>query len=288
MSTPVYTKIDKVDSRRGYQYTYTDGHRVSTFVRYPNESDSVYEARFQSRMSDARSRNARATTKADRRYESNVRGAERLNRNKDVVMSVLSDVANSTPFSGDEVVKAAEEQRQEKLNKWHDIKTGMDAGMTAAEALAAGYGVIRGLAHVRRSLARAATRSSGQPVTRAAMDNLATWNRRVDAIDKPQVLMNGVGGVADAYQWITANNSFDSWENGLETGSNAAGVIGGMNWFRNLPFARRIGNSLDAILDGLGYSAATWDVIKNLPPLSGALDNIRDQTVKRSLENAGK
>lgn len=226
---------------------------------------------------------------AEERYTRNVKAAEELNRRKGVVMSTLSNIADSVPFTGNQVVQAANEQRQEKLDKVHELKTGLDATMTAAEFMAAGYGITRGLAHLRRALAKKATQSAGQTVSREAMINLAKWNKRVAQIDKPQVLMNGVGGIADAYQWATANNSFDAWENGLETGANAAGVVGGMNWFRNLPYLRRIGgNKIDAVLDGLGYGAAAWDVVKNLPPLSGALSNIRKQSRKRSLEEAGK
>jgi hypothetical protein len=164
----------------------------------------------------------------------------------------------------------------------------MDATMTAGELVAAGYGVLRGLTHFNRMLARQATQSTGQAVSREAMQNLLKWNGRVATVDKPQVLMNGIGGTADAYQWATADNSLDAWENGLETGANAAGVVGGMNWFRDLPYLRRIGGEkIDAILDGLGYGAAAWDVVKNLPPLSGALEGIREQTINNEQKALG-
>jgi hypothetical protein len=38
---------------------------------------------------------------------------------------------------------------------------------------------------------------------------------------------------------------------------------------------------MDAILDGLGYGAAAWDIVKHLPPLSGALENIRQQSINK-------
>jgi len=218
---------------------------------------------------------------SDEVSERNERAAEELNRNKDFVMSSLSDIANSTPFTGSEVNKAIETQRQEKVDKWHDIRNGMDAAMTAAEMAAAGYGVWRGLTHFNRMLAKRATQSSGQAVSREAMQNLLKWNRRVDAVDKPQVWMNGIGGTADGYQWFNAGNSFDAWENGLETGANAAGVVGGMNWFRDLPIYTRFGNKIDNVLDGLGYGAAAWDVVKNLPPLSSTLEKAREQSIKQ-------
>ena len=223
---------------------------------------------------------------ADKNYrQRNPNGGEadpNLQRSAGVVMSALSDIANSVPFTGSEVAEAAEAQRQEKINKAHELKLGLDATMTAAELLAAGYGVTRGLTHLNRYMARQATQSTGQAISRDAMRNLAKWNRRVAQIDKPQVLMNGIGGTVDAYQWYTADNSFDAWENGLETGANAAGVVGGMNWFRDLPYLRRIGgDKIDAVLDGMGYSAATWDIVKNLPPLSTALESAREESKRK-------
>ena len=216
---------------------------------------------------------------AEEKVKRNAEAAEELNRRKGVVMSALSDIANSVPVTGSEIAEAAEAQRQEKLDKTHELKMGLDATMTAAELLAAGYGVARGLTHLNRFMAKQATQSTGQAISRDAMRNLAKWDRRVARIDKPQVLMNGIGGTADAYQWYTADNNFDAWENGLETGANAAGAIGGMNWFRNLPYLRRIGgDKIDAVLDGLGYGAAAWDIVKNIPPLSTALENEREES----------
>lgn len=254
--------------------------RMPAHPKNRDKNPESYDAakRWQEEQQDRRQQNEeRNRTYAEEKAKRNEEAAEEFNRRKNVVMSALSNNASSTPFNGVQIKSAAEEQRQDKIDKWHTIRNGMDASMTAAEALAAGYGLIRGLTHFRRSLARAATQSSGQPVSREAMTNLLRWNNRVDKVDKPQVIMNTVGGVADGYQWVTANNSFDAWENGLETGANIGGVVGGMNWFRDLPFARRLGNKLDDVLDGLGYSAAIWDVIKNIPPLSGALNNIREQ-----------
>ena len=219
----------------------------------------------------------KAKAYGERRDERNARAAEELNRNKDVVMSALSDIADSVPFTGSEIRDAAESQRQEKVDKWRDIKKGIDASMTVAEIMAAGYGIARGLTHLKRYGAQRAFQNAGMNLTSREIQNLSKWNRRVTKIDKPQVLMNGIGGTADAYQWLTADNSFDAWENGLETGANTAGVVGGMNWFRNLPYLRRIGgDKIDAVLDGLGYGAAAWDVIKNVPPLSNQLDKARE------------
>lgn len=211
------------------------------------------------------------------RAKRNEEAATELNRRKDVVMSAMSDIANNIPFTGAEVKEAADNQRQEKLDRLHQTKNVIDATATVAEAAAAWYGILRGLTHLRRLGLRKATQSTGQAVSRQAMTDLANYNRLVQKVDAPQVYMNGLGGGADLYQWFTANNTFDKYENGIETGMNTAGVVGGTNWFKNLPALRAIGgNKIDAILDGMGYSAAAWDIIKNLPPLSYQLDKARE------------
>lgn len=221
---------------------------------------------------------------AEERAKRNAEAAKELNRRKDVVMSHLSDIAASTPFTGNEYMTAAEGQRQEKLDKWHDIKHGIDAAAVVGENIAAGYGVLRGLAHLRRLGLKAATRSTGNAISRDSMTRFSKWNRIVDKVDAPQATMNGIGATVDGYQWITADNGFDRWENALETGANTAGFVGGMNWFRNLPYLRRIGgDKIDNVLDGLGYGAATWDIVKQLPPLSSVLKNFRE--VSKQKEN---
>lgn len=226
------------------------------------------------------------TTKDDeywaKKNKQNEEAAKELNRSKGVIMSHLSDIATDTPFTGNEYIDTAESQRQQKINKWHDIRNGMEAAAVVGENIAAGYGILRGLAHLRRLSLRAATRSTGNAISREAMTNLSKWNRLVNKVDAPQATMNGIGATVDGYQWITADNRFDRWENALETGANTAGFVGGMNWFRNLPVLRRIGGeTIDNVLDGLGYGAATWDVVKQLPPLSGVLENFREQSKQK-------
>lgn len=219
---------------------------------------------------------------AEEQARRNEEAARELNRRKDVVMSNLSDIATSTPFTGNEYIDAANQQRQEKIDKWHDIRHGMEAAAVIGENVAAGYGVLRGLAHLRRLGLRAATRTTGNAVSRNTMTRLSKWNKIVNKIDAPQATMNGIGATVDGYQWITADNGFDRWENAIETGANTAGFVGGMNWFRNLPYLRRIGgNKIDNVLDGLGYGAATWDIVKQLPPLSGVLEHFREQSKQK-------
>lgn len=226
---------------------------------------------------------------ADNQYKANERAATEFNKRKDVVMSSLHSIASPNTFTGADVKQAAEEQRQKDIEQWHNIRNAYDAAATVGEQGAAGYGLYRGLTHLQRAAARRATQSAGQPVSREAMKHLAEMNKKVAKIDKGQAAANAVGGIVDGYQWASADNKFDATENAIETGANALGFVGGMNWFKNLPILRAIGgDKIDNILDAIGYSAAGWDVVKYFPPISTVLNNLRESTNKRNLETAGK
>lgn len=251
-------------------------NRVRAYPKKREKDSVAYDAAMQE-LENTRLRRQHnkqiAIQNAKDRDNKNIEGAKRFNENADIVMSHLSNMSNGVSISGNQIVQAAENQRQEKLDKWHDIQKGIDAAITAGEMTAAGYGILRGLTHFNRMLARHAAVNGNT----TAMTNLAKWNSRVDKVDKPQIIMNGIGGIADGYQWITADNKVDKYENGLETAANTAGVIGGTNWFRNLPTIRRFGNAIDTTLDGLGYGSAIWDAVKYLPPLSYYLDKGKQQ-----------
>ena len=45
--------------------------------------------------------------------------------------SALKESVKQVPFTGEEYQQAAESQRQDKVQKWHDIETGMEAALTA-------------------------------------------------------------------------------------------------------------------------------------------------------------
>lgn len=199
------------------------------------------------------------------------------------LVGALNESTNTPIFNGEEIKEAAEKQREEKLKKWEDYKLGLEATASAAELLSAGYGIIRGLTHLGKKGAQYALLSKN-PLFNTTPANYRKWKNIAETWDKPQIFMNTLGGLADGYQWITANNSYDAWENGIETGGNVAGVIGGTNWFRNQPFFGRYGDRIDNTLDIMGYGSAAWDVVKNLPPLSTVIDKSKsgEPTTKNS------
>lgn len=199
------------------------------------------------------------------------------------LVGALNESTNTPIFNGEEIKEAAEKQREEKLKKWEDYKLSLEATANAAELLSAGYGIIRGLAYLGKKGTQYALLSKN-PLFNTTPANYRKWKNIAETWDKPQIFMNTLGGLADGYQWITANNSYDAWENGIETGGNVAGVIGGTNWFRNQPFFGRYGDRIDNTLDIMGYGSAVWDVVKNLPPLSTVIDKSKsgEPTTKNS------
>lgn len=232
----------------------------------------------QAKKANAEARKSNNEKRYAKTLDSRSNNAARLNKQANVVMSALTNAANNRLFSADDVKTAAEEQRSKKLRKWHDYKIGIESALTTAELLAAGYGVGRGLLH----LGEYGANKTG----RTALAN--TLGNYINKVDKPQVIMNGLGTAADIGQLVTSDNTFDAVENSLEAGAGTAGIVGGTNWFRGRPFFGRYGNTIDNILDAAGYGAASWDIVKQLPPLSNTLNNIKDISKKRSLETGGK
>lgn len=92
------------------------------------ESKTKYQYDRQQRLVQIQLDEANA---AAQRAETNKAGAERANRNAGVVMQAMSRQSNETPLTAQEYQQAAESQRQDEIQKWHDIETGMEAALTA-------------------------------------------------------------------------------------------------------------------------------------------------------------
>lgn len=214
----------------------------------------------------------------EQKIQQNQQQADALNKQKEVVMYALEQQAKSIPFKGEEVKEAAEDQRQQKVEKAREMKRALEATLTAAELATATYGVARGLSHLQRW--RLLNHPNPNLSAGQNLNNYLKWDNIVNNMDRGQVAMSGIGAAVDGVQLLGSDNSFDTYENTIEGGMGLAGVIGGTNILRGMPFLGKFGlsgNKLDDIFDWAGYSAAGWDIVKNIPPLNTVLENLRKQ-----------
>lgn len=141
-----------------------------------------------------------------------------------------------------------------------DIKKGFDAAATLGEWGAAGYTI--GRLAVPRLLAN----------NTGVMGGVANFFTNSNA----QLGANAVGSLADGYQLLTADNKFDKYENGIELGGDVAGIIGGLDIVRNSNIFGRYSKPIDTTLDVTGLSAASWDILKNIPPFKHYYGKLMD------------
>lgn len=184
------------------------------------------------------------------------REAEEQRRQIALFQGALDQAAEGYTNLGPSYKEAQKIEEEERLKNWRDYKLGVDATMRAAELASAGYGVIRGAGHLFPSLSSLSTSRYFVPrVIGKAFTN----------VDYPQLLMNTVGGVADGYQLVTADNTFDKIDNGAESVFDTAGIVGATNVVRSTPFFGKYRNAIDTTLDAMGYTAAGWDLFKVTP-----------------------
>lgn len=154
----------------------------------------------------------------------------------------------------------ANEQMEKKQQQMHDIKKGFDAAATLGEWGAAGYTI------GRMTVPRLLSNNTG------VMGKLADFFTNSNA----QLGANAIGSLADGYQLLTADNKFDKYENGIELGGDTAGVIGGLDIVRNSNIFGRYSKPIDTALDVTGLSAASWDILKNIPPFKYYYGKLKD------------
>lgn len=232
----------------------------------------------------------------NKKIKQNEEAAAELNRKKDVVMNALDKQATEQVFTGNEYQDAAEAQRQDKIEKFHERESEFDKVLGALELGAAGYGLIRGASHIGQYLSRRFATSTGSPLSRNSLNWARRFSKLTQKVDVPQAVVSGVGTSVDGVEMLRADNNFDRYENAFEAGAGTAGFIGGLNVFRDMPgvkpIFRRYGNTIDTTLDALGYGAVGWDIAKRLPPLEDLLNRWREESLdakqRRSLENGGQ
>lgn len=167
---------------------------------------------------------------------------EYISNQLNIVQNSLNRNADSFKDLGKGYKKAQDTQETNTKDKWNTYKKGINAATTAAELLSATYMLGKG----------------------AKALNLLPNNRIINGIyqsDKGQVIANSLGTVADAYQLFNADTTKDKIENSIELPADVGGIIGGTNAVRNSRFFGRYGNSIDNVLDFMGYGAAGYDAI---------------------------
>lgn len=231
----------------GYTKTYIDSRgRGVTFPRIFNETDEQYEARYAERAAMSERNAAANKDRYERRRTANEAGAARLNGAINTVTNVMEEQAKATPFTGQEIQQAAEEQRQEKLDKWGDYKKGINATITAAELGLSGASLLGAYANWR-NWATAAN------ATKRGIANL---------LQKAQLPMQVGGTLIDGYQTYDAlqnNDNFNANYNGISAGLGVAGSVGASDMFLN---SRLHSPKIDRVLDTMGVIQNSGDFIK--------------------------
>jgi hypothetical protein len=241
----------------------TPNHTTFRIDEHPNDTDTHREQMARSRYGKPltfKSKKSKEELEIEKEKE---RKNEKIKREIDLVQGALNQAANSRFMSAKGYQDAVDRQVEDAKERWHTYKKGIDATMTAAELGSASYVLLRGAGHLFPSLAT----STIKPISYIFSN-----------IDTPQLVMSSVGGVADAYQLVTADNNFDRWENGIELTGDTAGIIGATNVVRNTPFFGRHGKLIDTALDTYGYMAAGWDLFKNIPFMDRWLDIQRNKS----------
>lgn len=171
-----------------------------------------------------------------------IRRENKTKRELDLIQSSLNNRDSTFSNVGEGYKKASNTQESEAKEKWNTYKKGIEAVATAAELVSATYMLGKG----------------------AKALNLLPNNSVINGIyqsDKGQVIANSLGTVADAYQLFNADTTKDKIENSIELPADVGGIIGGTNAVRNSRFFGRYGNSIDNVLDFMGYGAAGYDAV---------------------------
>lgn len=168
---------------------------------------------------------------------------------------VINTMQNQIPFSGKDYATAINNQRQDKLDLWHDYKKGIKATAKAAELILSGGSLLGAYANWKnwKDLANVANATASQ-LTKARIANI---------LQKAQLPMQLGGTAIDGYQTYDAiqnNNAFETWWNGISAVMGAAGSIGAADLFNS---ARMSYPYIDRVLDTTGVIQSSGDFIKS-------------------------
>ena len=201
--------------------------------------------------------------KASRKMHQSAKNSNSFNRLRRVTTGLENGVKKQVATAkgiAESAQNYANEQAKKKQQQMRDIKKGFDAAATLGEWGAAGYTVGR------------------LTVPRLLSNNTGVMGRVADFFtnNNAQLGANAIGSLADGYQFLTADNKFDKYENEIELGGDTAGVIGGLDIVRNSNIFGRYSKPIDTALDVTGLSAASWDILKNIPPFKYYYGKLKD------------
>ena len=220
------------------------------------EVDDYPEGYWENRREHAEVKPGYKRTKKDVEYwekknKRNAEAAEEFNRKAGTVMSQLSDIAASTPVTGEEVKQAAEDQRQKDLQKFKDYKKGIRALVTAAELGMSGGSLLGAYANWKNWASAAnALNPTRLQMAKANIANL---------LQNAQAPMQVGGTLIDSYQTYDAATKHDDFDKKYNAGSTflgSAGYLGARDYFRGrYPW-------IDRALDTAGILQNVGDFIK--------------------------
>ena len=168
-----------------------------------------------------------------------------LHHANDVVMDAMRSKIDDAQLAKD-TKEAIEQQYQDKLDKWHDYKKGIESTITGLELGLSGASLLGAYANYKRW-------NTASNVVKRGIANL---------LQKAQLPMQ-VGGtlidVGQTYNAIQNDDTFDTYYNAGSALLGTAGSVGASDVFLNSRFHNP---NVDRVLDVLGVFQNTGDFIK--------------------------
>lgn len=168
-----------------------------------------------------------------------------LHHANNVVMDAMRSKINNTQLAKD-TKEAIEQQYQDKLDKWHDYKKGIESTITGLELGLSGASLLGAYANYKRW-------NTASNVVKRGIANL---------LQKVQLPMQVGGTLIDAgqtYNAIQNDDTFDTYYNAGSALLGTAGSVGASDVFLNSRFHNP---KIDRALDVLGILQNTGDFVK--------------------------
>lgn len=255
MGGPKSTKNTSVPERRSWETEEEYERRMSSYSmasaeRSKEKIEELRRERQQYLQTEEGKRRQAQIQEEDARLFSKVRvpvqDTSSLDRGANMVRHLSQSVTDEEKSLGNAIKEAAELQQQERLDKLHDYKLGIEATMTALELGLSGASLFGAYSNYRNW-------ANSANIVKKTLANL---------LQKAQLPMQVGGTMIDAYQTFDAIQSkkpFDTYYNAGSMGLGITGSIGASDVFLNSRFHNP---KIDRVLDILGILQNTGDFIK--------------------------